>query len=265
MSNPAETLDYFPARGPSAAGGRFFGVRLTSPDRSASLTGVSMPKHFLDPAIADYADRCTSKGDPLYARLVEETEASTLVPAMQLGRLEGRLLTLLVRISGARRAIELGTFTGYSALSIAEGLPEEGRLTTCDIDERTTEIARRYFAEAPWGHKIELRLAPALETLAAMDGPFDFAFIDADKERYVEYWEALLPKMSPGSLLVVDNVLWSGAVLEPKTRGAKAVAAFNQHIGRDPRVETVLLTVRDGLTLARKLPEPRPAGSAQKS
>lgn len=213
---------------------------------------MGLPQQLLDPAIVEYADRYTSESAPLYGRLVRETEESTLVPAMQLGRLEGRLLTFLVRISGARRAIELGTFTGYSALSIAEGLPEDGRLVTCDIDERTTEIARRYFVEAPWGHKIDLRLAPALETLAALEGPFDFAFLDADKERYIEYWEALVPKVRPGGLLVIDNVLWSGTVLAPRTRGAKAVAAFNEHVARDSRVETVLLAIRDGLTLARK-------------
>lgn len=213
---------------------------------------MSTEKPLVDPDIVTYANALTSVGHPLYARLVEETLATTLVPGMQLGRIEGRLLTLLAQLSGARRAIELGTFTGYSALAIAEGLAPDGTLLTCDVDARTTEVALRYFSQAPWGRKIELRLGPALETLAAVDGPFDFAFLDADKERYVEYWEALIPKVSAGGLLVVDNVFWSGTVLHPRTRGARAVAAFNEHVRNDSRVDTVTLTVRDGLLLARK-------------
>lgn len=213
---------------------------------------MSAEKPLVDPDIVAYADALTSVGHPCYARLVEETQATTLVPGMQLGRIEGRLLTLLAQLAGARRAIELGTFTGYSALAIAEGLAPDGTLLTCDIDARSTEVARRYFSQAPWGRKIELRLGPALETLAAVDGPFDFAFLDADKERYVEYWEALVPKVSAGGLLVVDNVFWSGTVLNPRTRGARAVAAFNEHVRKDTRVDTVTLTVRDGLLLARK-------------
>lgn len=213
---------------------------------------MSTAKPLVDPEIASYADSLTSTGHPLYARLVEETAATMLVPGMQLGRVEGRLLTLLAQLVGARRAIELGTFTGYSSLAIAEGLASDGKLLTCDIDARSTEIALRYFSEAPWGNKIELRLGPALETLASLDGPFDFAFLDADKERYVEYWEALVPKVSAGGLLVVDNVFWSGTVLSPRTRGARAVAAFNEHVRNDTRVDTVTLTVRDGLLLARK-------------
>jgi caffeoyl-CoA O-methyltransferase len=216
------------------------------------LVTVSRERPLVDPDIVTYADTLTSAGHSLYARLVEETQASTLVPGMQLGRIEGRLLTLLAQLAGARRAIELGTFTGYSALAIAEGLAPDGTLLTCDVDARCTEIALRYFAQAPWGRKIELRLGPALETLAAVEGPFDFAFLDADKERYVEYWEALVPKVAAGGLLVVDNVFWSGTVLQPRTRGARAVAAFNEHVRHDTRVDTVTLTVRDGLLLARK-------------
>lgn len=216
------------------------------------MSKVSTDRPLVDPDIAAYADALTSVGHPLYARLVDETVASALVPGMQLGRVEGRLLTLLAQLAGARRAIELGTFTGYSALAIAEGLAADGTLLTCDVDARSTEVARRYFSQIPWGRKIELRLGPALDTLASVDGPFDFAFLDADKERYVEYWEALLPKVSPGGLLVVDNVFWSGTVLQPRTRGARAVAAFNEHVRGDPRVDIVTLTVRDGLLLARK-------------
>ena len=154
--------------------------------------------------------------------------------------------------SGAKRAVEIGTFTGYSALSIAEGLPDDGRLTCCDVSEEWTAIARRYWALAPWGHKIELRLAPALETLGQLEGPIDFAFVDADKSNYVNYWEALLPKMCAGGLIVADNVLWSGTVLAPDTESARAIAEFNRYVAADDRVEQVMLTVRDGITIARK-------------
>ena len=179
------------------------------------------------------AARCSEVAD-LYDRLREETYAATTLPQMQVGRIEGRLLKLLVQLSGARRAVEIGTFTGYSSLSIAEGLPDGGELICLDVSEEWTAIARRYWAEAPWGDKIELRLGPAIESLEAIDGPIDFVFIDADKEGYVAYWEALLPKMARGGLLVVDNVLWSGSVLAPQTDSARAIVAFNDHVAADP-------------------------------
>lgn len=202
--------------------------------------------------IEQYAAEHTSELPELYERLRVETFAATDMPQMQVGRIEGRLLKLLVQLSGARDAIEIGTFTGYSALSIAEGLPDDGRLICCDMSEEWTSIARRYWAEAPWGSKIELKLGPALESLASLPGPFDFAFIDADKSGYIGYWEDLLPKMRPGGLLVVDNVLWSGRVLDPQSDSDKAIVAFNRHAAADPRVEQVLLSVRDGLLVARK-------------
>jgi caffeoyl-CoA O-methyltransferase len=166
--------------------------------------------------------------------------------------MEGRLLKLLAQLSGAKLAVEVGTFTGYSGLSIAEGLPEGGRLITCDINPSTNEMARRYFKEAPWGHKIEARLGPALDTLREITGTVDFAFIDADKTNYVNYWEALVPKLRPGGLIVADNVLWSGRVLSPSGDDDHAIVRFNKHVAADPRVEHVMLTVRDGMTLARK-------------
>ncbi len=205
------------------------------------------------PELEAYALAHTAADGEVYDRLREETYDSTDIPQMQVGRLEGRFLKLLVQICGAKRAVEVGTFTGYSSLSIAEGLPEGGRLFTHDIDEVTTAIARRYWAQVPWGNKIELRLGPAAETLAALDGPIDFAFIDADKEGYIAYWEILVPKMRPGGLIAADNVLWSGRVLNPSSESDYAVVAFNQHVLRDPRVEQVLVTVRDGITLARVL------------
>ena len=207
----------------------------------------------VDPAVEAYCVTATTPVTELHLRLRDETFAETDLPQMQVGPLEGRFLMLLVRISGARRAVEIGTFTGYSSLNIAEGLPEDGSLVCCDINPDTGAIARRYWDQSPWGHKIELRLAPALETLADLEGPIDFAFVDADKGNYIAYWEALLPKMPSGGLIVADNVLWSGTVLDPQSDSARALDAFNRHVAADPRVEQVMLTLRDGVTVARKL------------
>ena len=175
---------------------------------------------------------------------------------MQVGRLEGRLLKLLAQLAGARLAVELGTFTGYSGLSIAEALPDDGRLVTFDMDPVATGVAKRYWARAPWGHKIELRLGDAREELVrfvATSGPIDFAFIDADKTGYRHYWDTLVPRMRRGGLIVVDNVLWSGHVLAPRDGDDDdhAIVAFNDHVAADDRVEAVLLTVRDGVFVAR--------------
>jgi len=159
---------------------------------------------------------------------------------------------MLARLTNARRAVEVGTFTGYSALAIAEGMAEGGKLITCDIDPVATSIAQSYFARADWGDRIELRLGPALSTLAELEGPFDLAFLDAAKEEYVDYWELLVPKMRPGGLLVADNVLWSGRVLAPESDSDRAIVRFNEHVRSDARVEAVMLTLRDGVTLARR-------------
>lgn len=204
-------------------------------------------------AVEDYAIEHTSEVDSLYERLREETYTQVECPQMQVGRLEGRLLKLLTAMSGAKLAVEIGTFTGYSALSIAEGLPKDGKLIACDVNEETGAIARRYFDEASWGYKIEQRFGPALETLEGVDEPIDLAFIDADKGGYIAYWEALVPKLSPGGLILADNVLWSARVLEPQADSDKALAAFNAHVAADERMEQVMLTVRDGITLARRV------------
>ena len=203
--------------------------------------------------IEDYAAEATSPVLGLHDRLAEETWASMECPQMQVGRIEGRLLMLLVKLSGAKRAVEIGTFTGYSSLNIAEGLPDDGELIALDIDPVATAVAQRYWDESPWGHKIELRVGAALESLQAIEGPLDFAFVDADKENYIAYWEALLPKMRSGGLIVADNVLWSGRVLAPEKESDKAIVDFNAHVAADDRVEQVLLTVRDGVTVARKI------------
>ena len=203
-------------------------------------------------AIEDYAQAHTESVAPLFEALREETFASMKSPQMQVGRLEGNFLRLLVKLSGAKRALEIGMFTGYSGLMIASGLPEDGTLITCDVDPKAEAIARRAFAKSPVGRKIEIRMGPALETLKTLKGPLDFVFIDADKENYLAYFEAVLPLLKQGGFLVADNTLWSGAVLKPKTASDLAIVAFNDAVAKDNRVDKVLLTVRDGMTLAVK-------------
>jgi caffeoyl-CoA O-methyltransferase len=168
------------------------------------------------------------------------------------GRVEGALLRILVGAIGARRVLEIGTFTGFSGLSMAEALPDDGELVTCDIDPKATAMARQFFDRSPHGKKITIALGDALETLKTLSGPFDLVFLDADKERYPDYYEATLPMLRAGGLVVADNTLWSGEVLDPQTASAKAIARFNRRVTTDPRVDNVLLPVRDGIMLARK-------------
>ncbi len=190
--------------------------------------------------------------------LLEELEAYTnrhcAMPQMLVGRLEGGLLKMLVRLTAARRILEIGLFTGYSALTMAEVLPEDGAIVSCEINPDTAAIAQSFFDRSPHGRKISVRMGPALDTLKSLpkDAPFDLVFLDADKENYINYYEAALPLLRPGGLLVADNVLWSGAVLDPKRDSDRALVAFNSKVHQDPRVEHVMLTVRDGVMLACK-------------
>lgn len=206
------------------------------------------------PQIETYVHEHTRPRDPLFDELREATFAAMASPHMQVGRVEGTLLKLLCRLSGARRVIEIGTFTGFSALCMAEGLPEDGELITCDIDPKATKIAQSFWDRSPHGRKIKLHLGPALETLAALPGDavFDLAFIDADKSNYLRYYEAILPRIRRGGLIIADNTLWSGKVLNPTTEDDHAIVAYNAHVNADPRVENVLLSVRDGMMLAEK-------------
>jgi caffeoyl-CoA O-methyltransferase len=192
---------------------------------------------------------CTPES-ALLEKLAADTRDNTKQPQMMVGNVEGLLLRALVRATGAHRVLEIGTFTGYSALAMAEGLPEDGTLTTCDVDPEATAIARRYWEQSPHGAKIDLRLGPALETIEALAGPFDMVFIDADKASYIDYWEAVVPRVRKGGLIVADNVLWSGRVLAPDEPDAEALAAFNDHVAADGRVEQVMLPIRDGITVA---------------
>ena len=202
---------------------------------------------FLDEKIEEYAFNHTSYEGNLLKRLEEETYEKLEIPQMTTGRIEARFLKLLARLVGAKRILEIGTFAGYSALSMAEALPEDGELITCEIDPEAIVFAKRYFDLSPHGKKIALLEGAALDSLKSISGSFDMAFIDADKENYSNYYEAILPMIRYGGLIAVDNVLWSGRVLDPKDKSDKAIHQFNERVIQDKRVESVLLTVRDGL------------------
>jgi caffeoyl-CoA O-methyltransferase len=204
--------------------------------------------------IEEYCLRHTSARDKLLRELEKYTQRTCADAQMLIGPHEGALLAMLVRLIGARRILEIGTFTGYSALCMAEALPSNGRLTTFEIKPEHAEIAQSFFDRSPHGHKIKIHLGPALETLAGLpvSAGFDFVFLDADKENYMNYYEAVLPRLRPGGVIAADNVLWSGRVLAPKSKTDRAVVAFNKHVHRDPRVECVMLPVRDGVSLIRK-------------
>ncbi len=203
-----------------------------------------------------YVTAHTTPESELFARLRAETQARLAAPQMQVGPVEGALLRLLVALHRPQTNLEIGTFSGYSALAMASALPPGGQLITCDIDPVATAVATRYFAEAGFADRISLRLAPALDTirqLAAEGRRLDLVFIDADKGGYVDYWDAVLPLMPVGGLVIADNTLWSGKVVDPQDASDHAIVRFNAHVAADPRVEHVLLSVRDGIMLARKL------------
>lgn len=202
--------------------------------------------------IEEYAITKTRPEPELLTRLAERTHAEMKYPQMLTGRLEGRMLKLLVRICRPRLIVELGTFTGYSALSMAEGLPEGGRIITCEVNVAARDVAQAAFDESPYGDRIEIRMGPASETLRTIDEEIDFAFVDADKKNYPAYYEEIVPRMRPGGVILFDNMLWSGRVLDPQDEEDRAIDAVNTTIANDDRVENVLLTVRDGVQLIVK-------------
>jgi caffeoyl-CoA O-methyltransferase len=212
------------------------------------------------PVSAELIDYAVAHGswpvDDVVADLRAETQALGGAAGMQIGPDQGALLTLLTRLVGARRAVEVGTFTGYSALCIARGLAEGGSLVCCDVSEEWTAIGRRAWQRAGLADRIELRIAPAVETLRALpaDEHLDLAFIDADKPGYVGYWNELVPRVRSGGLLLADNVLWSGTIGDEAATDANVTAlrAFNDTVAADDRVEVAVLPAFDGLTLARK-------------
>ena len=207
----------------------------------------------VEPRVEQYAEEHTSPDGELFERLAAETRAVSQIPQMMVGHLQGQFLSFVVRATGARRVLELGTFTGYSSISMARALPDGGSIVSCDVNEETTAIARRYAEEAGVADRIDYRLGPALETLAGLDGPFDLVFIDADKGGYVDYYEAVLPKLADTGLILADNTLASGRVVEDAGDGITAkIQRFNEHVREDERVESVMLTIRDGVTMIRR-------------
>ncbi len=207
----------------------------------------------VDPAVEDYADAHTSPPPPRLVALAEETTAKLEAPMMMVGPLEGRFLEMLTFATGAKRVLEIGTFSGYSALSMAAGLAPDGRIVTCEISAVHAEMARRHIAASPYAGRIEVREGPAIETVASLEGRFDLVFIDADKTGYLDYYEAVVPKLSPRGLIAVDNTLQRGQVADRADAGAnvQAIKDFNARVVADPRVVCVLLTIRDGVTLIR--------------
>lgn len=201
-----------------------------------------------------YAEEHTTPPADHLARLAAETRESLDCPQMLTGTIEGRFLETLVFLTGARRVLELGTYSGYSALAMAAALPPDGEVVTCEISEERAAFARRHIEASPYAGRIDVRVGPALDTVQALDGPFDLVFIDADKVGYRDYYEASLPLLSERGLIAVDNVLWSGRVADPSNddESTLAMRAFNDHVRADERVVSVMLSVRDGITLIRK-------------
>ena len=199
--------------------------------------------------IEEYAERYTSARWDVFDRLGEETRAKQSDHGMMVGLLEGAFLNFLVYMTRAKRVLEVGTFTGWSSIAMARALPPGGSIVTCDVKEETTAVARRYAEEAGVADRIEYRLGPAVETLATLEGPFDLAFIDADKGGYVDYYEAVLPKLSPRGVIAADNTLFG---LDGDGENAQAISRFNEHVLHDERVEAVLLPFREGVTLIRR-------------
>lgn len=204
----------------------------------------------------DYATTHSEVIPQLLLNLEKETHQKILQPRMMSGRLQGRLLSLLSHMARPECILEVGTFTGYATLCLAEGLKDKGIIHTIDCNEELIGIQKRYFKQSPYAEKIKQHHGFALEILPQLQGPFDLVFIDADKENYIQYFDLILPKMRKGGLLISDNVMWSGKVLhpaEPKDHTTQALKSFNKKLSEDKRVQTVLLPLRDGITLSRVL------------
>lgn len=206
------------------------------------------------PELEAYAEAHTTQAGELLGRLAAETKATLSAPQMLTGPVEGRFLQTLVYATGAKRVLELGTYSGYSSISMAGALPEGGRIDTCEVDETRAAVAQRYIDEARYSDLIKIHLGPALDTIDRLEGDFDLVFIDADKENYVNYYEAVLPRLSERGLIAADNTLWSGRVVDESDQSEATVAirAFNDHVAADPRAVCVMLSVRDGITLVRR-------------
>jgi caffeoyl-CoA O-methyltransferase len=200
----------------------------------------------------EYTRAHTTPPDELLQRLYDETHEKLSTPQMLTGPVEGRFLEMLVWVSEARRVLEIGTYSGYSALSMAAALPDDGELITCDVWEEAHETAKRYAAESPHGHKVDFRLGPALETIETLEGPFDLVFIDADKTGYPDYYEEIITRLLPGGLLLIDNVLLGGGVTTPQEERERIMDALNERVTGDERVDSAMVLVADGLTFVRR-------------
>jgi caffeoyl-CoA O-methyltransferase len=202
----------------------------------------------LEPGLDEYVERLTTPHEALLAELSEETARELGSEQMLTGPVAGRFLELLIWFGRPQRVLEIGTFSGHSALAMAAALPDGGRIDTCELDPERAAVAQRYFDRSPHGSRITLHIGPALDSIAALEGEFDFVFIDADKDGYVDYYEAVVPRLAERGLIAADNTLWSGRVLD----GEGPIVRFNDHVAADPRTVQVVLSVRDGMTLIRR-------------
>lgn len=212
--------------------------------------------HFISQELEDYIEQHSEKEPALLAALNKETYQKILLPRMLSGHFQGRVLSMLSKLIRPVNILEIGTYTGYSALCLCEGMQENGQLHTIDIKEELVDFQRKHFDKSLWGKQIIQHLGEAVDIIPTLDLRFDLVFIDADKENYLNYFELILPKMNKGGIILSDNVLWSGKVLEPlnpKDSSTKILLEYNQLLATDSRVETVLLPIRDGLTVSRVL------------
>jgi predicted O-methyltransferase YrrM len=210
--------------------------------------------HFISQELEDYIEQHSKKEPELLAALDKETYQKVLLPRMLSGHFQGRVLSMLSKLVNPVTILEIGTYTGYSALCLCEGMKEKGILHTIDIKEELVDFQRKYFNKSPWGKQIVQHLGQAIDIIPTLDLKFDLVFIDADKENYLNYFELIIPKMNKGGIILSDNVLWSGKVLEPlqsNDLSTKIIMEYNQLLKTDPRVESVLLPIRDGLTVSR--------------
>jgi len=212
--------------------------------------------HFISQELEDYIEQHSEKEPELLAALNKETYQKILLPRMLSGHFQGRVLSMLSKLVRPMHILEIGTYTGYAALCLCEGMQENGVLHTIDIKEELIDFQRKYFDKSPWGNQIVQHLGEAVAVIPTLDVKFDLVFIDADKENYLNYYELMVPKMNRGGIILSDNVLWSGKVLEPlqpNDLSTKILIEYNERLKNDPRVETVLLPIRDGLTVSRVL------------
>ena len=212
--------------------------------------------HFISQDLEDYIEQHSEKEPALLAALNKETYQKILLPRMLSGHFQGRVLSMLSKLIRPVNILEIGTYTGYSALCLCEGMQETGQLHTIDIKEELVDFQRKHFDKSPWGKQIVQHLGEATDIIPTLEMKFDLVFIDADKENYLNYFELILPKMNKGGIILSDNVLWSGKVLEPLQPNdliTRVLLEYNQLLATDPRVETVLLPIRDGLTVSRVL------------